>query len=211
MIKINLISKEAAATGGPAAGLDIPMDMDSSDIQKQGVIRLVIILLGPLLLYVYQTTTLIPGKQAAVAAKQNTLNALVKKNESAKAAVEEIKKYKADEAKLKEQINTIESLRKDRMREVRVLDLIQREMPERMWLTKIEMKDHKLNISGFAATDNELTQFMDVLTRSVFMTDVNLVRTNEKSVEGSLLKEFTISAQLKKTEMKSDTKTAGGA
>lgn len=207
MIKINLAKKVAAkgSEAGPANAAEMSFDAGGAEVQKQGVIRLFIILLGPLSLYLYQMQNL-PSKHSAVVQKQNILNELILKNESAKSAVDEIKKYKADEVKLKEQINTIESLRKDRMREVRTLDLIQREMPERMWLTRIEMNKEKISISGFAATDSELTQFMDILSRSVLLHDVNLVRTAEKSVEGSALKEFTISVAFKKFDLK-----AGGA
>lgn len=208
MIKINLISKGGVIAGGPASSVEMSFDAGSADIQKHGVIRLFIILLGPLALYIWQNQNL-PLKNATVSQKQTILNELIKKNESAKSAVEEIKKYKTDEAKLKEQINTIESLRKDRMREVRILDLIQREMPERMWLGKIEMRDNKISIGGYAAADSELTQFMDTLSRSVFMQDVNLVKTTEKLIDGAVLKEFSISAGLKKTEAKTGVGGAG--
>jgi type IV pilus assembly protein PilN len=200
MIKINLAGK--GGVKAIAGGSDADMAMDGgSDVQKQGLIRLVIILLGPLALFLWQQQSL-PVKSVAIGIKQRQLNELIAKNNNAKAAVDEIKKFKADQAKLQEQINTIESLRQDRMREVRILDLIQREMPERMWLAKIEVKDGKISISGFAATDTELTQLMDSLTKSVYMTEVNLIRTNEKIVEGSILKEFAISANLRKTEGK---------
>jgi type IV pilus assembly protein PilN len=202
MIKINLIGK-GGAISAPAGGnpdIDMAMDATGGDIQKQGLIRLFIILLGPLALFLWQQQNL-PGKAVVIAAKQRQLNELITKNANAKAAVEEIKKFKADQARLQEQINTIESLRKDRMREVRILDLVQREMPERMWLSKIEVKESKISVSGFAATDSELTQLMDVLTKSVFLSEVNLIHTNEKVIEGATLKEFAIGANLRKMDM----------
>lgn len=208
MIKINLkVSGIGSVSGISGSEVNISMGSEEVEIQKQGFFRLLIILLGPLALYLWQIQN-IPGIQTQLRNKQTVLEELVNKNESAKSAVEEIKKYKTDELKLKEQINTIENLRKDRMREVRILDLIQREMPEKMWLTRIEMRENKINITGFAATDSELTQFMDILSKSVFMQDVSLVRTTEKNIEGSTLKDFSIGATLKKIEIK-DNRGAG--
>jgi len=208
MIKINLKVSGVGSISGPSGSeINLTMGSEEVEIQKQGFFRLLIILLGPLALYLWQIQN-IPGIQTQLRNKQTIFEELINKNESAKSAVEEIKKYKTDELKLKEQINTIETLRKDRMREVRILDLIQREMPEKMWLTRIEMRENKINITGFAATDSELTQFMDILSKSIFMQDVNLVRTAEKNIEGSTLKDFSISASLKKIEIK-DNRGAG--
>jgi len=198
VIKINLATK-GGSSGAAVDVVEASFDLGSSEIQKQGLIKLFIILLGPLGLLVWQNQNL-PAKQMAVNQKQKILNELTRKNESAKSAVEEIKKYKADEARLREQIKTIEGLRADRMREVRILDLIQREIPERMWLAKIEMKENKMNISGFAAADAELTQFMDTLSGSTFLQEVNLVKIAEKSIDSTFIKEFTISAAVRKKE-----------
>ncbi|GIL18048.1 MAG: hypothetical protein BroJett040_17990 [Oligoflexia bacterium] len=200
MIKINLI-KTAKIAAGPDASLDAFTSFDDTAVQKQGAIRLGLFMLGPILLFMLEGQ-IIPEKNAVLAKKQKVYNELVAKNQRAKTAVDEIKKFKEDQAKLQEQISTIEGLRKDRMREVKVLDVVQRDIPEKMWLLKMELRDGKLAIQGIAATDYELTTFMDSLSKSAYIKEVNLVRATEKAVEGQILKEFSISCVMEKQEKK---------
>ena len=193
MIRINLAKagrkqKSQAAAGGGFEGFSGGV----SEIQRQGALRLVIIFLFPLALYLYEFQ-LIPDLQSTLASKQKVLQSLTQKNEQAKGAVEEIKKFKEDQEKLQKQIDTLEGLRKERLKEVKMMDNLQKDIPEKVWLTKIDFQETKLALAGLATSDAELTQFMENLSRSVFLHDVNLVRSEEQSTDKGMLKKFDIS------------------
>ena len=121
---------------------------------------------------------------------------MVQKNEQAKGAVAETKKFKEDQEKLQKQIDTLEGLRKERLREVKVMDNLQKDIPEKVWLTKVDFQETKLVISGLAIADSELTTFMENLSGSVFLHDVALLRSSEQPSEGGVLKKFDISCAL---------------
>lgn len=187
MIKINLVKaggvqSQAMAGFGPSA----------TDSQKQGLLKLGGMLLVPLLLFGFEAYH-IPDLQSDLSSKQKLLASLTLKNDAAKGAVDEIKKFKDDQSKLQKQIDTLEGLRRERLKEVKVMDNLQKDIPEKVWLTKIDFQEAKIVISGLATADTELTSFMENLSASVFLHDVNLLRSSEQPSESGVLKKFDIS------------------
>jgi type IV pilus assembly protein PilN len=134
----------------------------------------------------------IPDYQANLAAQQAELRKYQEQTQKGSGAQEEIRKYKEEQSRLQSQVNTIEQLKKDRLREVRILDTMQKEMPNRLWLSKIELTDGNLSLAGVAGTDPDLTAFMDVLSRSAYLKEVNLIRANEYATQVGVFKKFEI-------------------
>lgn len=199
MIRINLakgMTEKKQQLDNSSVSLD---DGSSKEVQKQGLLRLLLIFSGVIFMIVYEMQTL-PIKQADLQSKQNLLAELTQKNEQAKAAVTETKKFEEDKAKIQAQIDIIENLKKGRMQPVRVLDSIQRNIPAKVWLNSIDLNSNgTILIQGYSMTDIDLTAFMDGLSRSVFLKDVMLVRSNEEVDEaGTNLKKFDISCSLEK-------------
>lgn len=194
MIRINLVKAIGGKDSQAIAGLGADT-AGASDIQRQGLLRLTVLLLFPLALWVYELQ-LIPDLESKLVSKRKVLASLTQKNEQAKGAVEEIKKFKEDQAKLQMQIDTLESLRRERLKEVKVMDNLQKDIPEKVWLTKIDFQEAKLLLSGLATADTELTQFMETLSKSVFLHEVSLVRSSEQPSEAGVLKKFEISCAI---------------
>jgi type IV pilus assembly protein PilN len=194
MIKINLVKPKiepeisAGAVAASAAALN------EEQALRRGGINVFILALGPLAIFMYQSFILNPDLETEIKAKDTEVRRLHAKNEKAKSAVEENKKFDQDRANLQRRIDIIEDLKKDRMHEVRLLDLIQREIPERVFLTSVEIKDAKLNLVGAAASEDQISNFMDILTKSGMMGVVSLTGSSEKNLDGNVVKEFKISS-----------------
>lgn len=194
MIKVNLakglknIKAGGAVEGGIVDGADA---IDAATLQKTGAIRGLGFFIIPILLFVIESQT-IPSYQSELAQKQKRLVELQSISAKGKDSVAEIKKFKEQQARLQAQVNSIEQLKKDRLREVRILDTMQKEMPEKLWLSKVDLKDGKMNLAGVAGTDPDLTAFMDVLSRSAYLKEVNLIRSNEYATSVGVFKKFEI-------------------
>lgn len=191
MIRINLATSVPVGTiegGGEAIE---GMQGDVSGIQRAGVMRLLVILVAPLILYFYEFQN-IPELKSKLQSKSTYLASLTQKNEQAKGAVEEIKKFKEDQSRLQRQIDTLESLQKERLKEVKILDNLQKDIPEKVWLTRLDFQDVNLVIDGVTTSDSELTLFMENLSKSVFLKEVNLVKSSEVPSDKGLLKKFEI-------------------
>lgn len=196
MIKINLAPQAVVSASSVSFG-DVEGFVTDDELRKEGLKRILVMLLFPTALYLYEMQSL-PSKSAALNAKRQTLNELRAYNASSSASVAEIKKFKEEEAKMEARISALDKISKDRQREVRVLDLIQTILPEKAWLVRLEIKSDRILIEGLALSDYEVSSFMDALTKSVYLLDVNLISSREEVVDGSNLKRFDISCLLER-------------
>jgi type IV pilus assembly protein PilN len=188
MIKINLIKPKISGEGG--GGADIALSEDQA--LRKGGQNLMILLIGPLLFYGYQNFVDIPSKKEEIQRYRSEVQTLKATNDKAKTAVTEMKKFEVDKVKLQARIDSIDDLRKDRMLEVRILDLLQRESPEKLWFKTIDMREDKVLVVGYSAAEAEITQFMDNLTKSGLLGIVSLTSSSERTVDGNVFKEFKI-------------------
>lgn len=200
MIKINLASNTSLSSAAPlSSSLGISSDtfLAPDEIRKEALKRLLIILIGPLGLFIYENQN-VPAKVADLNAKNQVLAELQNYNSRQAASVAEIKKFKEDEALIEARISALEKISKDRQREIRVLDLLQTVIPEKSWLTRVQINPDKVNVQGLALSDFEVSQFLEALTKSVFLMDVNLVSSSEITQDGTVLKKFEISCVLER-------------
>ena len=198
MIKINL----AQARSGPAnnaSSMSLSGDaiLTTGDLQKQGLLRLLILVIFPAALYFYQESTL-PDLVKTRNDKSSQLQKLRSYNQQMERSVQEIKKFKEDEAKIQSRINYLERVSKNRLRQVKIMELIQQIIPEKIWLSRLDANETKLTILGMAMTDYDVSQFMEGLTKSVYFTDVNLISSGEQVFDGLNVKNFEISCSLEK-------------
>ncbi|KYG61374.1 PilN domain-containing protein [Bdellovibrio bacteriovorus] len=199
MIKINLATSTVSPSVGASLGISSDGFVSPDEARKEALKRLVLLLVGPAALYIYENQN-IPGKIADLNAKTQVLSELQSYNSRQAASVAEIKKFKEDEALMAARISALEKLAKDRQREVRVLDLLQSVIPEKAWLTRVQINPDRVNIQGLALSDFEVSAFLEALTKSVFLMDVNLVSSSEVTQDGSVLKKFEISCLLERPE-----------
>lgn len=209
MIRINLLASSTTSGASSAIGVTSnEISVEANEIQRQGLMRLVVILLFPAALYTYEYIN-IPDLNARLHSKQNVLTDLQAKNEHAKTAVEEIQKFNEEKGRLQKQIDALDSLRRDRQKEVKILDSIQKDIPEKVWLTKVEFKENKMILDGMATADQELTSFMETLSKSVFYKSVNLIRSQEQQSDKGVLKSFEVSCDIDR-DINSQNNPAGG-
>lgn len=199
MIRINLASKRtmAAATSGSTEGEGGGEVVITEQLRKDVLVKVLVILLAPTTLYLYENQN-IPTIRSELNRKQTTLTELQAFNAKAEDSVKEIKKFKEDEKKIQTRIVVLEKLAKDRFREVKVLDLFQQVIPERVWFTRVEIKDGKVLLAGYSMSDIDISTFMDSLSKSVFLQEVVLVSSSEHLQENMTLKKFEISCILEK-------------
>jgi len=203
MIRINLASSRSISGGAMGGGIAADVGEETSiseQARKDAFVKLLVILLAPIGLFFYEQQN-IPTIQAELVRKQTTLTELQVFNAKAENSVLEIKKFKEDEKKIQMRISVLEKIAKDRFREVKVLDLFQQVIPEKLWLTRVDIKDGKILLAGFSTSDIDISTFMESLSKSVFLQEVVLVSSSEHLQESMTLKKFEISCILEKMGM----------
>lgn len=195
MIRVNLANR--IQTAPPQSGGAISFDggdlgdLNDGEVKKQGIIRLLMIFIGPIALFYYQQSSL-PALLQEQNGRQAQLTELQEFNTKAARSVEEIKKFKEDEQRIQARISFLDGISKNRTRDIKVLELIQQIIPEKAWLTKLEMRSGTLRIQGLALSDFEVSSFMEGLSKSIFFLDVNLISSAEVAFDGMSLKDFEI-------------------
>lgn len=104
----------------------------------------------------------------------------------------------AKKKELQEKQKIIEDLRKGKTGPVRALDDLATEIPDRVWITKLEEKGGSVKIEGTAINHENVSAFMKSLQKSKYFSGVSLgfskASTNDKN--GVTLYEFQITCRV---------------
>ncbi|MEL6345160.1 MAG: PilN domain-containing protein [Myxococcota bacterium] len=95
-----------------------------------------------------------------------------------------------------ERLRVIKKLKLSKTGPVRMLAELSDATPEKLQLTSLEESDQKVKLSGIAANNEVISQFLSNLERSLYFDDVFLNAIDQTDVSGRKLKSFSISARL---------------
>ncbi|HEY8123090.1 MAG TPA: PilN domain-containing protein [Myxococcota bacterium] len=108
----------------------------------------------------------------------------------------QVEKFRAAKADIEKKLRVIDELSVARSGPVHLFDEIATHLPDRMWLTKLEVEGQQLTIEG-VSLDNELVAlFLTAMNASPHFADVELLETQAKDVDGYKLNAFQMSAVL---------------
>ncbi len=194
MIKINLAG---ALEKLPSSTVltNVPVDVDlmtPDEIQKKGVVKLLMLLILPIALYIYETQNL-PAKSKKISRLNQSMQELQTFNAKADPIKAEMEKFSNDEKKIQQRIKTIEDLSQDRLVKIQILDIIQQIIPKRVWINKIEVVDNRFSITGLGINDFEISGFQESLERSVYVQNLRPGTVSETLYEGVPVKSFEVS------------------
>jgi type IV pilus assembly protein PilN len=199
LIKINLADKKAnfvplKKKDGSSDSVDDFIQVGENELKKQLIQKIIILLLPSVALFAWENIS-VPQKQQALTGKQKQISEITKKIADTKVKTAKFPEAEKNFKNVSIKIELLEKLRKSRKLEVKVLDNLQRVIPEKVWISRLEISDGHLSISGSSLTDIALTSFMDSLAKSVFLKDVSLVRASEAGDDftGLTVKKFEVS------------------
>jgi hypothetical protein len=169
MIRVNLLKNLglSVGTGISAAGGEIV----SVDVKRQALIKLVIILLFPLVFYIYEKL------------KVNALTEELNRRRGEVAAVEQerasfgdagprVEKANCEKRKIQRELDVIRGLARHRLREVKALDQLQSALPQGSWLKSIELKEGKVALYGYALNEKAIGDLLSQLSSNVYFADI---------------------------------------
>lgn len=197
MIRINLLANRPTAE---AAAGSAGETLDDKQIRNQALLKLFIVILPAVVLFLYENQR-VPELIQKKAQLSNELAELTAYNAKSETAVNEIKKFKDDETRIQNRIAALEKLQRDRTVEIKFLKLVSDVIPERAWLTKVEMKAGKARVLGFAFSNREVSTFVDKLKSNILISELALHEIKEEPSNGGdpLMKfDFTCKLESKK-------------
>ncbi|MBN2284518.1 MAG: PilN domain-containing protein [Deltaproteobacteria bacterium] len=175
MIKINLL---------PYREERKKADLQRQIIMISGIIVLFLFIIGAVQLFV---TMSVSGLERDVAAAEQQLTILTK-------ITGDLDKYKKDKETLEKKIAIIDDLEKGRSKPVRFLDDLAAAVPiGKIWLTAFKKDDEGITIEGVAIDNIAIALFMQRLQESSMVTSVDLISSEQVTVSGVKLMNFTLS------------------
>ncbi len=106
----------------------------------------------------------------------------------------EVKDIKAQQAALKEKLDTLEKLKAGRSGPVKLLDQLALVVPARLELRRMDEKNGVVTFDGLAATIDDVSAFMTALQGTPYFTRIELRKTNAVTKSGMRVVEFLITA-----------------
>ncbi len=191
MIRINLLGQNVAAAKFSAPS--------ASEEEKEAAKKIGILFVFPLLLYFFEIYNL--GELKSQLNKETNdaavvQSALTQKKEVSKEAVRLQEELKVVQSK----IDAIRTLSKSRLRELRAFDTLQTIIPEKVWFSDLNYRDEKMEITGLAIDDEDLTLFLKAMQERPYFSRVILKKAQDKKVDSGVLKEFFIECNLESAE-----------
>jgi type IV pilus assembly protein PilN len=132
--------------------------------------------------------------------------------------LEQVEKYRTAKAEIEQKLAVIQTLQEARSGPVHILDELATHIPDRLWITKLDLRDSKMHVQGMSL-DNELVAlFLTALNDSGYFKGVELVQTRAQTRDGYKLNAFEISAivtspaaEIRAAQTKQETAAAGQA
>ncbi len=110
----------------------------------------------------------------------------------------EMKSYEEQKTRIVQRIETVNQLLKTRNAPVNVLDAVGQALPQRAWLTGFDFvmtPQPKIFLTGRAFANEDISDFLDRITESIYLNEVSLDSVAPLKSEGvAELKAFEISA-----------------
>jgi Tfp pilus assembly protein PilN len=179
-----LPSKPAQAPGEAASDVELP----NPGLIVAKILVMVAVAGG----FLYYEAINIPRLEKELAEHSEHLQQLSEYNNKAAQSVAEIQKLEEQKAQIDKQIESLDGLSRVRLRYIRALDLIQTNLPEKMWFLTLKSKERLIEATGVSLTEAEITEYIDVMGRSVHFSDVSMISSEDvpSKEQGKSFKKF---------------------
>lgn len=192
MIRINLLRPEVKEVR-EAVPTGLPKPARERKKANLGTIIFLLLLVSLAGYYFYQNWEMQKEKQLIAQAQQekNQLQYVVAK-------LEEVKLQKAQ---LEMKINLIKQLKSNQDIAVKIMDELNRRIPDYVWLKEASYDGNTLKIKGQALSNNLIADFITNLERSETFGTVNLIESSQKTQGGAVYLEFNMTVPVKKPQI----------
>lgn len=108
----------------------------------------------------------------------------------------EVKEFERMKNDLNNKLLVIATLKKSKRGPVRVMDDLNKSIPDRSWITEINEKENLMALQGFALDNQTISEFMRELEKSKYFQNVDLEESKTFDKEGVSIKQFKVKSKI---------------
>lgn len=182
MIKINLLKSYTKASDSEFVATD-----EGTSSRADALKKILILLIGPIGLYLYQNFYNIPQLQQQRDELNSQYNQLVEFNQQKEVIAREIAKYEEDKIRLNRQTQFLEKISKERLYPNELVSKIKDYIPDGVWLVSLQTRGQEIEIRGNSDKEKPISEFESRLSsvsvlRNVRLQDVNVVENSNSEI-----------------------------
>ena len=125
--------------------------------------------------------------------------------------IEEVEEFERKRADLQHKVTVINELKARQHVPVRIMDVISRAVPERLWLREVSQRGNQIKVQGYAFNTNAIATFIENLDDVPGMTEPVPGETRQARTRGAVstpIYEFTVDFRLETQPVESEDGTA---
>ncbi|MCB0390365.1 MAG: PilN domain-containing protein [Bdellovibrionales bacterium] len=196
MIKVNLLNNRAVSgsqsinISGGGAGIS-----EGSDLEKLALKNFVILISLTALLFVFEFQN-ISGLESRLNVLRTEFNNLSAEVESKRVFAVEAEKLQNELKQIKERVEIIKVLSKNRLLELRAMDILQNLVPEKVWFERVNYQNHKFDVDAVAVDIEDVTIFKDALDNQDTFKNIMIRNTQERELKNNTVHSFSMSFEV---------------
>jgi len=205
MIRINL-KKRGSSSQAPGLGKFDFKDLKNLKLAKPKINNGMLILAGVFLAlaalphvlflkYQEHVESVHKASMDSMASESETIKSETNKYETYKA---EMKSIEEQDSRINQRLNVVKKLQASRVGPVNVLDALGQALPQRVWLNNVDLSflpSNQIQISGRGYSSEDVAEFVEKLSSSIYFEKVNLESVaSEKDEQSGTVKTFSMSA-----------------
>jgi type IV pilus assembly protein PilN len=191
MIRVNLLGTKEAPSGGGTV-IDAGPVGGGERSERKGIFVAVAILGLAVAAIVVQWLSM----TRQLSQLDEEINQLTAEKNRLAPIILEVQKYQAKLAELEEKEKLIERLKSEREGPVRMLDALSSELPDFVWLTKLQQAGPQVSIDGMAASYVSIADYIRKLEDNEWFQNVELIDAKVDQREEQEFTQFQLRTQI---------------
>lgn len=210
MIRINLLNQKIRSQVNPqlttiAVNADIVMTRD--EIQKQSLARVGVIILFPLLFYMYDNYYYQHEVNSQFPPLEARIDELSKFNMAKEKFVNDIKQFEKEGKIIQDKINKINFLDALRGYEIEIHKFFQKTLPQKLWFDELIYNfDQKsdagvkgeIRIRGLSYNPSDIQLVRKAIKENILFTECEIQKQNTVDFEGQRVESFELIVKMEK-------------
>jgi type IV pilus assembly protein PilN len=135
----------------------------------------------------------VEARQERIDQKKAEISQLMKK-------IGEVNQFKKRQEALRAKLDILDQLKAARVGPVYILDALYRALPDKLWLTRLQLGSNQANISGIGVNEETVALFMKNLEASDFFEGVELKVTKQIVQDNIKFQQFDLTCKTKNTK-----------